>query len=251
MLNLSDGLAPDGEIILNAGSTRFVNCSFVAIDPEGFNNVLNATAAFYYYMNQSGDSDDNNTHYTNINCTLAANTSVNKTYTCGFNVLYYANNGTWNCNVTVINNYSISASANISNIIDPLYAVNVTDGINFANVSAGFPSNNITANITNFGNMAINVTLQGYALVIGDNIGMNCSDHTNITITNIRFSTNNTADFSQKTPMSGSVQSLNFKINKQINATQIFNTTYWQVSPDPGIANRICNGYVIFSAESP
>jgi hypothetical protein len=131
-----------------------------------------------------------------------------------------------------------------------LYAVNLTDGINFTNVSAGFPSNNITVNITNFGNMPVNVTLQGYALVIGDNTGMNCSDGTNITIQNIHFSANNTADFNQKTQMNGSIQPMNFQIKKQTNSTQIVNTTYWQISPDPGIATRICTGYIIFSAEA-
>jgi len=128
--------------------------------------------------------------------------------------------------------------------------VNITDGINFGSVSAGFSSANITANATNFGNMPINITIQGYALVIGDNTGMNCSDGTNITITNIRFSTNSTANFSQKIPLNGSIQSLNFKINKQINSTQIYNTTYWQITPDPGYFSRICMGYVVFSAEA-
>jgi len=88
-------------------------------------------------------------------------------------------------------------------------------------------------------------------LTIGDNTGMNCSDGTNITITNIRFSTNNTADFGQKTPMTGAIQPLIFQIKKQINSTSVFNTTYWQINPDPGTANRLCGGYVIFSAEAP
>jgi hypothetical protein len=172
-------------------------------------------------------------------------------FSCTFDVWYYANNGTWNCTINVYNNQSASASFNASTIINPLYAINLTDGIDFIDVSAGFPSDNVTVNITNFGNMPVNITIQGYDLVIGDTIGMNCSDATNINITNIRFSTNNTATFAQKNKMNGSIQSLNFQIKKQTNATPIFNTTYWQINPDPGTANRICTGYVIFSAEAP
>ena len=250
LLMLDDGLAPDGEIILNAGSTRFVNCSVTATDPEGLDDLINATGTFYYYQNKTTDSDNNNVHYTNNSCQLIANTSINKTFTCGFNVLYYANNGTWNCNVSVTNNYSISSSSNISNLVQSLYAVNVTDGIDFANAQSGFFSNNIIVNITNFGNMPVNVTIQGYALVIGDNVGMNCSDNKNITITNIKFSTNAADNFTQKTQMTGSIQSLNLKIAKQNSITMITNATYWQITPDPGIVNRFCSGYVIFNAEA-
>ncbi len=98
--------------------------------------------------------------------------------------------------------------------------------------------------------MAVNITIQGYAVFIGDNVSMNCSDGTNITINRTKFSTNSTATYNQKTPMNGSIQLLNLKISKQINATQVFNTTYWQIDPDPGIANRLCGGYIIFSAEA-
>ena len=250
LLTLDDGIAPSGEIMLNAGSTRFVNCSVIATDPDGLANLINATGTFYYYLNKSNDLDNNNTHYTNSLCPLVSNTSINKTFECDFNVWYYANNGTWNCNVTVTNNYSISSSSNISNLVQSLYAVNVTDGIEFANAQAGFSSNNITVNITNFGNLPVNVTLQGYALVVGDNVGMNCSDHTNINITNIRFSTNVSDNFTQKTQMSGAIQSLNLKIAKQNTSTQIFNITYWQINPDPGPQGRVCGGYVIFNAEA-
>jgi len=75
-------------------------------------------------------------------------------------VWYYANNGTWNCNVTVYNNYSNSGLMNVSSVIQPLYAVNITDGMSFNNVQSNIASNNITVNITNFGNMPVNVTLQ-------------------------------------------------------------------------------------------
>ncbi|MGV8171261.1 MAG: hypothetical protein ACP5OA_01035 [Candidatus Woesearchaeota archaeon] len=249
-MSIDDDSPPAAEIILSAGSTRSVNCTVIASDFEGADIIINASATFYYYLNKSSDSDDNIVHYTNDSCSVVSSDDTSKTFLCAFEVYYYANNGTWNCNATVYNVYSYLANNETSAVIDPLYAVNLTDGIDFGDVSAGFPSDNLTVNITNIGNMPVNVTLQGYALVIGDNTGMNCSDSTNITITNIRVSTNSTANFTQKLPLNGSIQSLNFKINKQINGTPVFNTTYWQISPDPGYFSRICTGYVIFNAEA-
>jgi hypothetical protein len=250
-MDITDNLLPSGEVILNAGSTRFVNCTIIASDPQGTGNIANATAMFYYYLNKSNDPDDNWVHYTNTSCVVANITLQNKTFSCGFYPWYYANNGTWYCNATITNNDSLSASNNTSTIIQSLYALNVTDGIDFGNVESEVSSLNVTANITNIGNMAVNITIQGYALAIGDNTGMNCSDNTNITITRIKFSKITTDDYTTKTSLTGSVQNLNLQIPRQTNLTQMINTTYWQVNPDPGISTRICTGYVIFTAEVP
>jgi len=250
-LSVFDAFSPAGLTILNAGSIRFVNCSVVASDPEGSSDIVNVSAKFYYSGNKSSESDDNNTHYTNSSCLLSNTTLINRTFNCGFNVQYYATNGTWYCNATVTNNYSDSFTLENSTSIQPLYAINVTDGIDFGQAASGTPSLNITANVTNFGNMIINMTVQGYTLVIGDNVGMNCTDGTNITITRIKFSPSPSSNYAQKTAMSGSTQQLSLQIKKPINSTSIVNSTYWQIDPDPGIVNRICTGFILFSGESP
>jgi hypothetical protein len=250
-LSVDDDSLPASEIILSAGSTRFVNCTVIASDSDGASSVVNASATFYYYLNKSSDPDHNTVHYTNNSCSVVSSNTTSKTFLCAFDVYYYANNGTWNCNATVYNIYSYLANNITFAVIDPLYAVNLTEGIEFSEVAVGFPSVNITANITNFGNMPVNITIQGYAITVGDNTGMNCSDGTNITITNIHFSTNNTADFAQKRQLNGSIQSLRLQIQKQNNSTKILNTTYWQINPDPGSVGRMCDGHVIFNAEAP
>ncbi len=241
----------DGEIILSAGTTHTVNCYVSVSDSLGIDNIASANATFYYYLNTSSQSDNNLVHYTDTSCDLNQTNLTNKIFSCNFNVQYYANNGTWICNATAYNNQSASVFAVNSTTINPLYAINLTDGILFGDVQSNVSSANVTVNITNLGNMPVNVTLQGYALMIGDNTAMTCSDNTNISIDAIRFSSNNTANFNQKTPMNGSIQPLNFIINKQQNSTLIFNTTYWQISPNPGSINRICNGHVIFDAQAP
>jgi hypothetical protein len=170
---------------------------------------------------------------------------------CGFETIYYANNGTWICNATVYDNKDNKYNSNISTVIQPLYAVNISDTMIFGDAKSSIPSINISVNITNFGNMPVNITLQGYAISIGDNTAMNCSDNTNISIENVKFTTNPGLDFDAKTPLSGGIQNLDLQVLKQINSTQIFNTTYWQISPNPGTIDRICSGYVIFNAMAP
>lgn len=249
-VTVDDGILPIGEIILSVGSIRFVNCTVTASHSESVSNILNASAIFYYYLNKSSDPDDNNVHYTNNSCNPIMNTSLSKTFLCGFNVLYYANNGTWYCNATVNNTYSLSASGNNSTIINPLYAINLTDGIDFGDVEANAISNEIIANVTNIGNMRLNISVFGYARVIGDNYAMNCSDNSNISISSTRYSATSTA-FGSKTMLAGSFAHLGLTMIKPTSLTTVMNNTFWQIQPDPGSAGRECEGFVVFSAEAP
>jgi hypothetical protein len=247
-INVDDDVVPVGQIVLSAGSTRFINCTVVASDSQGADNIAGANATFHYHLNRSSDPDNNLTHYTNSSCSVINSTSTNKTFLCGFYAYYYASNGTWHCNATVSNGYAFSSIGNASTIVMALYAVNVTNGLIFGNVSADSPSSEFTANVTNFGNMPINITLQGYARTQGDNIGMNCSDNTNITITNIRFSLASSV-FASKTSLTGAQQQSGLSMLRQTTLSQINNITYWQAQPDPGPRNRTCSGNIIFSAE--
>jgi hypothetical protein len=250
-ISVDDAALPTGEIMLSAGSTKFVNCTVIASDSRGASNIVNASATLYYYLNKSSDPDHNTVHYTNTSCDAVDSNSTSKTFLCAFNVYYYANNGTWNCNATVYNGVPLSASANASATILPLYALNITDGLEFGNVEPNIESSEIIANITNLGNMPINLTLQGYAVFIGDVAGMNCSDGTNISIGRIKYSLA-TASYVAKNSLTGGLQQLTLTMPKPTSLAPVVNTTYWQIMPDPYIGSiaRYCSGHVIFSAES-
>jgi hypothetical protein len=136
-----------------------------------------------------------------------------------------------------------------NNTFYPVYALNVTDGIDYGAVAVEDWTGNITANITNLGNMAINVTVEGYGARKGDGLAMNCSLGGNITVGNERFSTEN-VDWGFKIPLNGSSQALsNLTLLKQNDSTVVTNSTYWQLYIDstnnPG---GNCTGYVIFTA---
>ncbi len=134
--------------------------------------------------------------------------------------------------------------------VNTLYALNLTNPIDYGDLAIYDTSATMTANITNFGNVPINVSVYGYGATPGDNLAMTC-DQGNISISNERYAANATANFNTKVPLSGSpTQIPELTVQKQtLPGTQIVNNTYWQlyVPPNPF---GVCNGTVVFQAES-
>lgn len=237
-------------ITLNAGSTRIVTCNATIRDYNGFSDVTGVNATLYHSTNLSTDPDDNNTHYTNTTCVAGSGSGYFVDYACTFDVYYYALNGTWSCNVTAKDSYNKTGSSVNTTTFYPVYALNVTEGIDFGNVSVEEYSENKTADITNFGNMAINISVEGYGVTRGDGLAMNCTNG-NISVSNLKFS-NADVDWASKIALSQTPQAVpGVTIPKQtIPNTLMTNTTYWQlyIPPNPG---GNCTGHVIFQAEAP
>jgi len=240
-------------ITLSAGSQRQITCNASLRDWNGYNDIVGVNATLWHSTSTQEAADNNNTHYTNSTCTSTGN-GVNYTvnYICGFPVYYYANNGTWNCIVTVIDQAGKTGNNTNTTTIYPLYALNVTDGIDYGNVAVEEWSVNKTANITNFGNMPLNVSVEGYGANRGDGLAMNCSVNGNITVGMERFSIAD-VDWTSMTSLTSAPQNLSgLTLSKQtVPGTQIINTTYWQlyvnVSNNPA---GNCTGYILFSAET-
>lgn len=246
------GAPAPANITLNAGSTRLVQCNATIRDYNGFNDLTGVNATFYYQLNLSNQSDDKNEHYTNASCNETANDGqFIANYSCTFDVMYAAFNGTWYCNVTATDNKNFTGSANNSTRINPLYALNVTDLIDYGNLSVTEYSANKTAVVTNFGNMAINVSVLGYGQSQGDGLGFVCQFGTNISIEYQRFSPSASDGWAAKTPLSATNQDMRSTLARQTNdAVPVNLTTYWQlyVPPNPF---GLCTGTVRFTATKP
>ncbi|GIU69987.1 MAG: hypothetical protein KatS3mg002_1223 [Candidatus Woesearchaeota archaeon] len=240
-------------ITLSGGGQRRVTCNASLRDWNGYNDIVIVNATLWHSSSTLNSPDDNNSHYTNSSCTNSGN-GVNYTvnYICGFDVYYYANNGTWTCFVNVEDQGGKTGNNSNTTYVYPLYALNVTDGIDYGSVAVEEYSANRTANITNFGNMPINISVEGYGAVRGDGLAMNCSLFGNITVSMERFSTSD-VDWSLMNPLSSSPQLIpGLTIPKQtLPSTPMVNTTYWQlyvnVSNNPA---GNCTGYIIFQAEA-
>ena len=255
-VSIFDTINASKNITITSGGLRSVTCNATIRDWNGFNDIVHVNATLYYSFNQSTDPDNNNTHYTNYTCNV--NSSIDGFagyYTCLFNVYYYANNGTWACNVTAQDAYPASNSTGTKGNITyfyPVYSLNVTDGIDYGNIAVEEYSGNITANVTNFGNMGINISVEGYGATRGDGLAMNCSTAGNITVANEKFSASANADYVSKNALSSATQAIpGLMMPKQtIAGTPIINTTYWQLFIPPNPAGN-CTGFILFSAQIP
>lgn len=243
-------------VTLTAGSTHTVTCLVQMRDYNGGNTILVTNGTFYYYLNQSNNPDDNNTHYTNNSCLNISTSGYYTNWTCGFDLWYYALNGTWVANVTTADNFGASTSSTGNGTIGSLLALNVTSLIDYGNLQVTQTSNSIQANVTNFGNVPLNVTVYGFGgndSVLGAGLAMIC-DQRNLTLPNERYDLNSATVYDSMTPLTGSPATISgLKISKQSQPNvYVVNSTYWRLhvnlSTNPF---GICNGTVVFAAISP
>ena len=245
-----DSIKIDQNILLNAGLTKIVNCNVSLHDWNGYSDIMNVNATFWDANNALiNDSDNNNTHYTNTNCVNISQNGYYANYTCSFAVYYYANNGSnWTCNATVIDGYNFTATGKNVTSIQPIYALNTTPIIDFGNMAVGDTKDNITANVTNFGNRPINISVDGYGVVPNDGLAMKCAIR-NISLASLHYSINETDWTTTAAVTSSPVNISGLTIPKKI-TTDAINTTYWHlyISPSENPFG-LCNGTVVFTAQ--
>jgi hypothetical protein len=242
-------------ITLNAGTTKAISCLIQARDYNGGNTINNANATFHYYLNSTVDPDDGNVHYTNSSCSLANADNYYANWTCVFDVWYYANNGTWVVNATVNDTYGKTGNNRGNATISSLLALNVTNLIDFGQLAVTDYSSSIQANVTNFGNRQINITVYGF----GDEnetryagYAMIC-DQRNLTLPNERYALASATDYDAMTPLTGAATTIpGFSLYQQTDdAQQVINATYWRlhvnITTNPF---GVCNGTVIFAAQA-
>ena len=241
----------DQNIVLNAGSIKVVECNVSVRDWNNYTDIKNASAVFYHTtLSSENAADNNNTHYTNNNCSVISEGGLWKNFSCTFNVYYYAEPGTWNCSVVVYDYSDYNDTGYNITTVEQVLALNVTPVIDYGNLAVTDTSANKTANVTNIGNVPINISVKGYGAVEGDGLAFVC-EVGNITIENEKFSASPSDDYAAKTALSSNFQPITgLTINKQIDPAILkTNTTYWQlyVPPNPFGA---CNGSVVFQAEA-
>lgn len=243
-------------ITLTAGGTKSVLCLVQIRDYNGGNTINYVNATFYYYLNQSYDPDDNNVHYTNTSCIENNTNGYYTNWSCFYDVWYYANNGTWRINATVNDSYGAKDNKYRNATIAALLALNVTDVIDFGQLAVTETSPSaVQANVTNFGNRPINVSVYGFGgenPVLYAGLAMICEQR-NITLPNERYSMDSVA-YDSMTSLTGTpAQIAGLTIQQQTDdAQQVINATYWRLhvnlTTNPF---GICNGTVVFSAEAP
>jgi hypothetical protein len=243
-------------ITLNAGTWKNITCNATVRDYNGGSTINNVSA--YFFANattQWNASDDNNTHYTNSNCTLKSFSTYDRNVSCSFLVQYHADMGYWYCNVTAVDdvvfgNASRNGSLHNVTFINALLALNVTTLIDYGDMATGDLSAARQANVTNLGNRNINVSVRGYGNVSGDGLAMYC-DISNISIEHEKYNIIGGQDLGTYRNLSSTASQIpNLTITQQTNDSQrVTNTSYWVLYVPAGPFGR-CNGTVVFQAET-
>jgi hypothetical protein len=251
----------DGAINLNPNTTKLVNCSALVVDYNGDSTIQNVTARLFDNSFFYTSLDDNNSHYTNNNCSFDVSYGDENIVlaTCLFNVGYYANAGTWNCSVSALDVSNASVNESNTTQVLPLLAISVPSSIDYGTVNATDVSIENMTNVSNVGNVMFNLSLKGYASTLNDNLAMNCTlgniknisvehEKYNLTESNPGEMSLDQADSAYKNLSSSSiVHEFNLDYRSDEDFNEAFNSTYWRIYVPLGVAGS-CQGNIVFGA---
>ena len=253
----------DVSIDLSEGTTEILTCNATVNDLNGWNDIVGVNATIYDAANYNSSSpNDNNYHYFTSTC---GNYSINVSalaITCNFSVWYYANNASWNCNVSAVDSENLTGDGIDATppTINQLAALNLsTNLIDFGNMQPGETTDNPgeqNVNVTNTGNTNMNLSVDGYGVTDGDGLAMNCTIG-NITIGQMKYNVTiaqnfdnsmwNLSDTALPSGIPGGYnipQRVDDGDTAKLNST---NTTYWKLRVPISNIKGFCNGTVTFS----
>ncbi len=245
----------DNPVDLLAGNNLTLLCNITVFEANGLSDIKSVNATFYQKSAGSGAIDDNNDHYTNSSCSNTSSSSLESNFSCGFNVAYYANNGTWECNATVADYSNATNSSNTTTLINQLMAIDTSLALlDFGKLQATNTSpSDVNLTFRNYGNVPINISVRGYApneSLAYLNLSMIC-EKGNISNSNERFSINNGTQFADMNGMNNETQLIrNITLQQRTDDTMFGNDTnytFWKMQIPP-LTVGLCNGTIVFGA---
>lgn len=239
-----------GSISLTEGTTANVLVAATVTDANGCTDITGVTVKFYKTATGAGAPDDANNHYTVTTPTdVVQNSCVDlvATYTATIPVWYYADPAEWTVQVTPTDGIDGTASTDTITI-NTLIALSVTDTIAYGELALGVDTGitDKTTTITNTGNVAIGVQVDGYGAIDGDGKSMTC-DVGSVTIGSEKYSKTAETAFVSKTALTDTAATLaDFTIAQRIDGATTGNI-YWGFGmPATGVSGT-CSGAVVFT----
>jgi hypothetical protein len=250
-------------IDLTEGTTTTIICNATVDDWNGWADIAAVNGTIYDQASfNSLSPNDNNSHYFQGTCSNAQINITALMYSCSFDVWYYANNAAWNCNVSArdLSNATASAIDASNPTFNMLAALNLSASLmDFGNMQPGDITTNAAEpviNVTNSGNVNINLSVDGFGVTDGDGLAMRCTVG-NISLNNLRYNVSNDQNFAlsmwnltDSKLLSGiPAYIVNRRVDDgdtlKLNST---NPTYWKLQVPVGSSGGLCNGTVTFSA---
>lgn len=267
-LNDDDTATP--EIDLTANNITDVTCNATVWDFNGWADIDADSVNATLYMDSVGvnSPNDNNDHYTNRSCGRCIRIdSITAACDCRFAVQYYANDSNiWRCNISVTDrggtgkpgeerNFTDSELSPLTTITKLLAIDTSTEIINYGNLSVTQLSRTIERNVTNGGNIDLNLTLSGFGgentSVTNENVTMICQ-YGNISFGNHRYNVGTNVSFSLKKNLTNQTVDTQFTFLQRTNDNDVgirhdINTTFWNLQIPLGVGG-LCNGTIIFGS---
>jgi hypothetical protein len=241
-------LAVDNPINLIAGSTKTVYCNGTAEDGDSYLDIEKINASVYF-QGYSQSPDNPNYRYSNSSCRLFSGLDNSTEFTCAFEIEYYAQNGTWHCDVTVSDFLNATNISVETTTINELLAVGISPGvIDFGALEIlQISPIDIEINITNYGNIMLDLNIYAYALFDNDNLSMDCTKG-NISLEYQRFSEISGTTYTVMTPVNNidSPAFVSFNLQKRV-TSESKKPLYWKLQI-PMYTGGTCSGKVVFAA---
>jgi len=259
----------DDPITLVPNSTILVTCMAVVEDFDSDTDIVAVNATLYDPLSSFAlDTDDNNHHYTNSSCTFETSYGTFNGYdddsyralaNCSFELWYYANAGSWVCNVSAFDTSSSLGINTDTGTVSQLLALGLPDTLDYGLVNATDISVENMTNITNYGNVAVNLSLEGYGVTVGDGLAMNCTlgsigtisiehEKYNLTASNTSVLTLGQADsIYTNLTTNPTIRFFNLTWRSNDSVNDVWKPAYWRMYVPLGVAGN-CTGNIIFGA---
>jgi len=250
---------PLSEINLVAASSKKIICEGVAFDYDGSEELKNPESEFFHLENSYfGNEESKNYHYINESCIINTSygTLEEALIKCEFEIFYYANEGEWNCTLSIEDGF-LKANKSNSSYINSLIAIGTQGSINFGEMGLGGVSSEVSIEIINYGNTNINLSLSGYAEEPEDELAMKCFQG-DIEIHNKKYNLTSSNDgeisledfnnLYQNLTSLPQIRKFNLDYRKEGEAEEdAMLPTYWRIYVPPEIGG-ICSGNIVFGA---
>ncbi|MEM4331082.1 MAG: hypothetical protein QW273_03690, partial [Candidatus Pacearchaeota archaeon] len=250
---------PSNEIDLFAGATNFVFCNATIIDFDGEEDFLFNSVKFYHNTSSFFSLDAKRNHYTNESCFIDKSFGdENEIFvSCKFEVFYYASPGEWFCNFSFsdfsLKNFSFWNTTKVNELL----AIEVENTLNYGPLIADTISNEKILNITNLGNVEINLSLYGYAETPEDGFSFKCTNGATIPIYEQKYnltdsnpSINTKEELNEKyINLTSSIKIKKFELSPREldDINDAIKPTFWRVYVPPLISGT-CTGNIVFGA---
>lgn len=241
-------------INLNAGSNKTVFCNGTVTDADSYTDIASVNSSLLFQGVTKNDQINRSSHYYNSSCTLFNGIGNSINYRCSFEVEYYALNGTWSCNSTALDYINASNTTEQDTDINELLAIGVSPGvIDFGNLQImQISPSDIIVNVTNYGNVPLDLRLSAYSIFENDNLSMDCVKR-NITLDYERWSLLSGQFFDSMISVNNSLTPSQVNINLRRkgygDTSDSIDQVYWKLQIPFFVEGR-CNGKILFGAVS-